>query len=1157
MSVLGFALQQSPLIAIFPVFNSIFIAQFFFMRLSLLFVFFILCFAGNIQAQRSVRVPDPSRQGPNLQPIKKGMDGPNLLNGPSGDINEYRNINNPFYWKNRRPDSAYWQQDVHYHIAAYMHDSDNRIEGLENLTYWNNSPDTLRFVYFHLYQNSFVKGSHLHDLEMANHIKTKLGPKEDAGLGTTTDVVQVNGLNVKTELDNTILKVYLGKPLPPGGKVVFTIHFNTYWDLGNTRRRMKMYDAWGFKHYNGVQWFPKICVYDRMHGWDTYQHLNREFYGDYGLYDVSLDFPSNFILEATGVLKNREEVLPDTLRKKLDIKNFAGKKWNEKPSIIIPYDKDARKKWHFVASNVHDFAFTADPTYRIGTAYWHGLECVALVQEPHAAGWQNAADYITKIIKTFSEDIGMYCYPKIVAADAADGMEYPMLTLDGGSEPGYRGLFTHEIGHNWFYGQVGNNETYRAAMDEGFTQFLTVWGLEAIDGKYPYAPPHKKKKNGKEKKTYRSRYTEPVNVLDRNVLFRYTAEQYNPDALPINTHSDDFNSALGQGGGYGQVYFKTASMLYNLQYVLGDSLFKATMHHYFEQWKFAHPYFEDFRASVIQFTHADLSWFFDEWFETTKTLDYGIGRIRKIPGLDSFTIKFKRTGEMQMPLDFTVTAKDGRTHSFYIPNTWFEKQTAATVLPKWTGWGKLAPAYTARVEVPSGISSIQIDTTFRLADKDMVNNYKTRGLPISPLAIKTSFDHGLNNAPDRRQYRLYIRPDIWWNPIDGIKAGVHFEGDYLNTLYKLDATIWWNTHALQENAYLPITGRTMYTLYSPVNYTFNYLTPVTRNTPKLQLQLNSRYLDGLWYNKGGFNWLMNEKNSFHVYMLSMWRPDNFALNYLIDPGDWSSLTGRPNNSLNVDWGHTYSYFKGAGRYSFSFRAPFMGGNNNPFNYSYGQVESVNYSNIDKIEVHTRVFGRYGMGTSLPSESLLYMGGASPEEEMDNKYSRSIGFIPTGWEDISRYDVNHFEQGGGLNLRGYAGYFSPDQRGGNLLEGYKGRSGASISMELGFENYMPWKPQWVSKWLHANVYAFGDAGVMEMSDFSLPNYYAASPNTTYWSSVHVDAGVGFAFTIKNFGVFEKAKPLTLRIDLPVFLNRPPYSNDQYATLRYVIGVNRAF
>jgi len=1061
--------------------------------------------------------------------------------------NEYRNTNNPMYWQNRMPDKAYWQQDVQYKIDAKMNEDENKIEASEELNYWNNSPDTLYYVYFHLFQNAFIKGSYLHDLELANNVKPVIGKKHAAGLGIVVDGITVNGKPAVTELDNTIMKVYLATPLYPGEKAVLKMNFNTYYDATSTRRRMKMYDAWGFMHYNGCQWFPKICVYDRMHGWDTYQHLNKEFYGDFGLYDVRLDFPSNYIVEATGVLQNRKEALSDALRAQLDIKNFANKKWDEKPSTIIPYVKGQRKVWHFVGNNVHDFAFTADPSYRIGTAYWNGVECVAIVQEPHAARWQNAADYETKIIKTFSEDIGMYRYPKIVAADAQDGMEYPMITLDGGAEPGYRSLLTHEIGHNWFYGMVGSNETYRAAMDEGFTQFLTSYGLTKIDGDNMVT--------GVPRSKYRRRFAEPLNVLDRNVENTYTTDALNGTELTLNTHSDDFHNALDHGGGYREVYFKTATMLYNLQYVLGDTLFKAAMHNYFEQWKFAHPYFEDFRASVIQYTHVDLSWFFDEWFETTKTLDYAIGSIHKNPGRDNFRINFRRRGQMQMPIDFTVTAKDGKQYSYYIPNTWFEKKTDAIKLPKWYGWGKLEPDYTAEVNVPSGIKYVQIDTTYRLADKDMLDNYKHGWHAMAPEAVKVKFDGGLNEQPDRRHYRLYLRPDLWWNPIDGIKAGLHAEGDYLYTLCKIDGTIWLNTHLLQEDQYKVQQGQGYFNIYSPINYTLNFSSPLSPNIPKLQVQVNSRYLDGMWYNRGGLNWLAGDNDIVKLYAQTMWRTDKNALNYLIYPEEWSSMSAHPNSSVNAAWAHRYNYLNGNGRYTLSLRAPFLGGSQ-PFDYSYAQLESVNYNYLGKLEVRTRLFGRYGAGSKIPNESALFMGGANPEEMMEDKYTRSIGFVPTDWEGVSRYDVNHFQMGGGLNLRGYAGYFAPEERNGTILEGYKGRSGASANLELGLTNYFPWHPAKLKTWLHADVYLFGDAGAMELSSYALPNFTVATPTNT-WSSLHVDAGAGFAFTIKNWGVFEKAKPLTLRIDFPFFLNRTPYNNTDYLAFRYVIGVNRAF
>src|SRR5690606_14844310 len=277
----------------------------------------------------------------------------------------------------------------------------------------------------------------------------------------------------------------------------------------------------------------------------------------------------------------------------------------------IPYVPGERKVWKFEAKHVHDFAFTADPSYRIGTVYWNGIEGVGLAQEPHASGWQNAADYVAQTVKAFSEDFGHYHYPKMVAADAADGMEYPMITLDGGSDPGYRGLLVHEIGHNWFYGMVGSNETYRAAFDEGFTQFLTAWGLEKVDGPDLVTVPKKRKLFPLKEKP------EPQKAREVRDFSGYVHEALKGQELPLMPHSNEFRDALRHVGGYAMVYYKPAVMLYHLQYVLGDSLFLETMRAFVNQWKFAHPYLEDFRESVTRFTGQNLNWFFDQWLVST------------------------------------------------------------------------------------------------------------------------------------------------------------------------------------------------------------------------------------------------------------------------------------------------------------------------------------------------------------------------------------------------------------------------------------------------------------------------------------------------------------------------------------------------------------
>lgn len=1053
------------------------------------------------------------------------------------------------YWKNRKPHNAYWQQDIAYTIDASIDETTHQIHATEQLVYQNNSPDTLPFVYFHLFQNAFIKGSYTHALEKANGVNATLGRYEAAGLGITIDKLEADGHKVTTELDNTLLKVYLPQSLLPGQQTTFSMSFTAYFDQGGTRRRMKMYDAWGFMHYNGCQWFPKICVYDAKFGWDTQQHLGKEFYGDFGSYTVSLDFPSNYIVEATGELQNRETVLPDSLRRKLDLKNFAAKPWDEKPSVIIPYKKGERKKWIFYGTHIHDFAFTADPSYRIGTEYWNGVACVALAQEPHAAGWQNAPGLIATIIKTFSEEYGTYPYPKMVAADAQDGSEYPMITMDAGREPGYRGLLVHETAHSWFYGIVGSNETYRAALDEGFTQFLTAEGLTRIDG-----PVFKEEAPAS---WWLKRFREPKLAKDVRTFNTYISDAASGNDHQLNTHSDDFNGALAHGGGYRLVYYKTAVMLYNLQYVLGDTLFRDAMKHYVNQWKFAHPYFEDFRNSIIQYTKADLNWFFDQWLETTKGLDYRIGRIKKVKGTDSFELHFKRKGEMQMPIDFTITTKKGDSRSFYISNTWFEKTTTATVLPRWIGWGKLNEHYKARVFVPDGIKHVVIDTTLRLADKMMLDNYRTRGAIISPKKIIVKWDAGLNPPVDWKRYRLALRPDIWYNAIDGIKTGLHVEGAYLRQYFKIDGAAWLNTQLAQWSRYS--NPETEHGTQKWMNYTLNLQTPLSLQLPQVNTYLSTRFLDGLWFHKLGLSWQINNNNEVQLWGQTFFRNAGFR-NYLVFADEWSSNNNHKNNSLNASYTHHYQYNKGLGYFTLSFRAPLL---SNTFNYNYAELESVNNHVLHRLIIRTRIYARYGLGNTIPAESALFLAGANPERMMDNKYTRSMAFIPDTWRTFSPYETNHFHYGGGLNMRGYTGYYAFDQRGGDAYVAYKGRSGAALNTEIDFTQYVKWQPAFTKNWLAVNLYAFADAGIMELSSYlsaTAPGeesfYYLTTP-VGKASDIRFDAGFGAAFTIKKWGVFEKAKPLTLRFDMPLFLNRPPYGNPQYLGARWLLGLSRAF
>lgn len=1036
--------------------------------------------------------------------------------------NTYNQADNPNYWKNKAP-AGYWQQDVHYTIKANVDETKDIIDASEELVYWNNSPDDLNELYFHLYQNAFIPNSYCSELHQQNNKAIAYGNYEKKGLGTVVKNLKVDGKSVETILDNTILKVILNEPLKSGDKITINMDFKTYFDTGSLRRRMKTFNAFGNTHYDGVLWYPRIAVYDKKFGWTKDQHLGKEFYGDFGTFDVELTFASNYVVEATGALQNRDEVMPADLREKLDIKNFADKAWNSPPSIIIPYDSLSRKTWIYHAENVHDFAFTADPTYRIGEVEWNGIRAISLVQEPHASRWQNAAEFAAKVIQVFSEDIGMYVYNKIIVADARDGMEYPMITLDSGSDPGYRGLLAHEIGHQWFYAQVGSNETYRAALDEGFTQFLTAWALTKIDGENLV----REKPSSK----YGQRFTKDVKALDSRVYYAYLrdATKYNDPAL--NTHSDDFGSALGHGGGYRHVYYKTGAMLYNLQYVLGDELFIEAMQHYFQKWKMAHPYFEDFREAIIEYTKVDLNWFFDQWLETSKTIDYSIDNIEKTTE-DNFEVTFERKGEMQMPIDFSVFANDGKEHKFHIPNHWFIKNTDATVLDKWHAWGKLYPKYTASINIPSGIDYVVIDPSQRLADRYMLNN-------VSKVPMDVDFDSKIWNMPNWKKYELNARPDLWWNNYDGVKVGLHFNGDYMNYHHKIDANIWLNTGILQDYQYYDSYKNE----YNPFSYRFNYNTGLDKFSKHTDMTLHSRMLDGLNLNKIQLKkYDYSKKNLFYAGFKSMYRANISDLRYT-NYKVWEN--DKFNNIASFGWTHSYSYKGGKGNINLELTSSSVGSD---YDYSKVVLTSIHKSKLGKLQLNTRIFGQYGSGSNWAGESKLNLAGANSEELMENKFTRSQGFIPNEWLGYDN-TTNHFHMGGGLNLRGYTGYFSPEiNANGDNVSSYQGESGVSISAELEIQKILPI----IKNQSKLKTYLFADAGIINTTEITSENYKDA------FSNLRSDAGIGIALTLNKWGALQMVKPLTLRVDFPFFLNRYPYVDEgNIQTNRFVVGIGRTF
>ncbi|MGP8214945.1 MAG: M1 family aminopeptidase [Bacteroidia bacterium] len=1067
----------------------------------------------------------------------------------------YRSTGNPYYWQNRPPYKGYWQQDVHYTLIASLNDSTDIIDGDETLLYWNNSQDTLNYVFFHLYSNAQNKHSYYTSAYVNSGFKPKFGKYESRDLGCQVTGINIDNKPLHTELDNTVMKAWLNQPLLPGHSITFHIKFKTYFDPGGTvRNRMKTFIAWAsknkdtiYKQYDVVHWYPRICVYDKKFGWDVEQHLAHEFYGDFGTYDVAFTLPNNYIAGATGTLLNEKEMLPDSLMKKIDIRNFRNKT-NESAAPTVPVKRtNIPKTWLYHAENVHDFALTADPTYRIGIAAWHGIKCYSYAEEMHAHRWQDAADYTASVIACDSKFFGIYGYPQMIVADARDGMEYPMITLDGGGYPDYLGTLTHEVSHNWFFGMLGSNETYRAVLDEGFTEFAECWIYQQLNGPYEI--------QGRPVSNYINKYYKQdlfrMDYAYSGYLYNYiwgdkdftenpegkslaarAGNNYGLRDVTLNTQSDDFHSMLSHDGGYSQVYTKGATMLYNLQYVLGDSLFFGAMQHYFNEWKFCHPYLNDFRNAITEYTHADLTWFFDEWLNTSKSLDYGIVFIRNGDEKDQYVIRFARKGEMQMPIDFTVTSNHDSVYNFYIPNGWFEKKTKAKTLPRWIGWGKVQPYYDATVTIPGGIAKVQIDTSERLGDINMLNNTR-------PFPIKLYFDSKVYHSPDWENYEAFFGPSLWYDGLDGLQLGIHAHGDYMLFKHNISATLFLNTGMFQNGP-----GTYPRQLASGMVSYQNSTEDFIHNS---SVNFYAQSLDGLDEGKLRFQLKDNSKKyTFYSELKVMHRPHAWDTNYLIYPESWA--TNKYNNTIRFGIKHDYSYsLSGKGNIDFNVRSAAFTAD---YQYSQTALTIINTQQMGrKLTFRTRLFAQYGTG-NIPNESALYFAGANPEELTDNPFTRAQGIVPQEWTGYGA-DVNHFQQGGGLDLRGYAGYLFPVYNSQREFTGYSymGSTGAAINGELDFNRLVHFNPRFLRNTLALSTYLFGDAGIINTSPVTATNLQ--------FGTLHADAGVGAALTIQRWGPLQMAKPLTIRFDMPFFINRIPSVEDNYVQMRWVVGIGRAF
>ena len=581
-----------------------------------------------------------------------------------------------------------WQQKVKYIMDVTMDVEKNTYQGTQKLHYTNNSPDTLTRAFYHLYFNAFQPNSMMDvrsrtitdpDRRVMDRIQ-KLSPEEIGILKVKK--LTMDGRKVDFEHVETILEVDLNTPILPGQTVVFDMEFEGQVPL--QVRRAGRDNAEGIR-YSMSQWYPKMAAYDKR-GWHANPYVGREFYGNFGDFDVKITIDKTYILGGTGYLQNANQI---------------GHGYEEEGVKVVTKGKNLT--WHFTAPNVHDFMWAADPKYtheKVKMENGPMVHFLFVKNDKTEENWTKLKGYTVDAIQYMSDHFGKYPYEQYSVVQGGDGgMEYPMSTLITGHRglQSLVGVTVHELIHSWYYGVLGFNESSEPWLDEGFTTWGTSVVMDAVFAKSP---------NFVQNGAY-------------NSYFKLAKAGYEE---PLTTHGDHYNlnSAYGPG-----TYNKGAVFVEQLAYVIGKENFDKAMLRLWNDWKFMHPNGHDVIRVMEKTSGLELDWYYDYFVTSTKTIDYGV---KSVEAADNQTkITLERVGLMPMPLDIVVTYNDGTQEMIYLPlviqrgNKPEEKGMAArsmTVRWPWTNYSQ-----EVQLDMPiSSIKSVEIDPSLRLADVNRANN---------------------------------------------------------------------------------------------------------------------------------------------------------------------------------------------------------------------------------------------------------------------------------------------------------------------------------------------------------------------------------------------------------------------------------------------------
>ena len=600
--------------------------------------------------------------------------------------------------------SGYWQQQVDYKMDVVMNVKNYQYNGKQALVYTNNSPDTLKRVFYHLYNNAFQPGSEMDarlqsikdpDPRMVNKMKESriktLKPDEIGYLNISN--FKQDGLVANAKTVGTILEVTLAKPILPHSKTTFTLDFDG--QVPVQIRRSGRNNAEGIE-LSMAQWYPKMAEFD-FEGWHADPYIAREFHGVWGNFDVKITIDKEYVLGGSGYLQNKNEI---------------GHGYQD-AGIKVVYPKSTKTlTWHFYAPMVHDFTWAADKNYLHDVVKGpNGVDLHFLYKNnPNIIdNWKALQPMMIKVMETFNKTVGDYPYKQYSFIQGGDGgMEYAMCTLmlGNGKFEGIVGTATHELGHSWFQHILASNESKHPWMDEGFTSYIEDLALNDL---------RVNKKGNPFEDSYKTYYK----------LVESGKEQSQ------TTHGDRYDENRPYSI---SSYYKGEIFLAQLEYLIGKENVSKTLKKYFQEFKFKHPTPNDIKRTAERVSGANLDWYLTDWTQTTNTIDYGIKEVKidlSYTGKNT-VITLERIGRMPMPIDILVEYTDGSKESFYIPLRMmsFEKENPnptikRTVLDNWT-WANQTYEFSI-LKTKTTIKKVTIDPSGLMADvKQSDNSYELK-----------------------------------------------------------------------------------------------------------------------------------------------------------------------------------------------------------------------------------------------------------------------------------------------------------------------------------------------------------------------------------------------------------------------------------------------